>query len=191
STVNPMLLHLGSSRGMMSFRLHPGSESQAIEALRMKWDTFLAGHPFEYSFMDERFDRLYTSELRFGKLFGIFSGIAISIACLGLLGLSAFAGEQRHKEMGIRKVLGASVQQIMGLMYKEYGSLLIWAFLLGFPLAAYGMYRWLEGFEYRTEIGVMVFVKAGLLVSLVALLTLSYQSLKSALSDPVEALKTE
>ncbi len=189
--VGPMLLHLSGSRSMISFRLLPGSEEAAIQELRNKWAEFLPGYPFEYSFLDDRFDKLYTTELRFGRLFGIFAAIAIVIACLGLLGLSAFAGEQRNKEMSIRKVLGASVQQIMGLMYKEYGSLLIWAFLLGFPLAAYGMYRWLEGFEYRTAIDFWVFAKAGLLVSLVALITLSFQSIRSALSDPVEALKTE
>lgn len=189
--VGPMLLHLSSSTGMMSFRIVPGSEQEVINQLRSTWQEFLPGFPFEYSFLDDRFDKLYTTELRFGRLFGIFALIAVAIACLGLLGLSAFAGEQRNKEMSIRKVLGASMQQIMGLMYKEYGSLLIWSFLLGFPLAAYGMYRWLQGFEYRTEISVWIFIKAAVLVSLVALITLSFQSVRSALSDPIDALKTE
>jgi len=189
--INPMLLHLGSNDGLISFRLNTDEVESIREKLEATWNEFAPGYPFEYSFLDERFDRLYRTELRLGRIFAVFASIAILIACLGLLGLSAFAAEQRTKEIGVRKVLGASVSHIAFLMYKEFGRLLIWAVLIGFPLAGYAMYRWLEGFEYRTTVDGVVYGLAGFIVLLIAFATLSYQTLRAAYSKPVDALKYE
>ena len=142
-------------------------------------------------FLDENFDRLYESETRQGKLFTIFAFIAIFIACLGLFGLSAFAISQRIKEIGIRKVLGASTGNIVSLLSKDFLRLVIISAVFAFPIAWYAMNNWLMDFAYRVNIPWWLFLLAGLVACFVALATISFQAIKAALANPVKNLRTE
>ena len=189
--IRPLILHRGESRGLISFRIRPNSVETFLEHLEEQWGQFAPGQPFEYSFLDERFDRIYESETRLGKVFALFSSIAVLIACLGLLGLAAFSAEKRTREMGIRKILGASVGQLVLLIYKDFGKLVGIALLVGFPLATFLIYKWLEGFEYRTQPDIWSFGLAALLVLGLAGFTLIFQALKAAGTQPAEALKYE
>ena len=149
------------------------------------------GQPFQYSFLDEDFSRMYDNEQRLGKTFGVFAGLAIIIACLGLFALTAFTAEQRTKEIGIRKVLGASVSSIVLLLSKEFGKLIIIAFLLASPLAWFAVNWWLKNYTFKVEIGILVYVMAGGFAFLIAWLTMGYQSIKAATSNPVQSLRSE
>ena len=141
--------------------------------------------------MDERFERGYTSEIQTGNVFSAFAGLAIFIACLGLFGLASFMAEQKTKEIGVRKVLGASVTKILVLLSKEYIKWLALANLLAWPLAYYAIHSWLQNFAFRTSITVWPFLLAGGAALMVALLTVSYQSLKAALAHPIKSLRYE
>ena len=163
----------------------------AIAHLEKTWKTYLPEVPFDYSFLDEKFERLYQSEQRQGTLFTVFSGIAVFIACLGLLGLSAFSISQRIKEIGIRKVLGASTTGLVQLLSVDFLRLIGLAALIAFPIAWYAMHTWLSDFAYRISIQWWVFGLAGLLAAVVALATISIQALKAALANPVKSLRSE
>jgi putative ABC transport system permease protein len=147
--------------------------------------------PFLYSFLDEDFNRQYKSDFIFRKLFTTFSCLAIFIACLGLLGLATYTAEQRTKEIGIRKVMGAEAHNIVALLSKDFIILVVVSILIATPLSWYAMSQWLEGFAYRTEIQLWFFVLAGLAALSIAVLTISYQSVKSARMNPVSSLKSE
>jgi putative ABC transport system permease protein len=149
------------------------------------------GQPFQYSFLDEDFDRMYASEQRLGKIFTVFAGLAILIACLGLFALTAFTAEQRTKEIGIRKVLGASVSSIVVLLSKEFGKLILIAFAIAAPIAWFGVEWWLKNYTYKVEIGMMVYILAGAFAFLIAWITMGYQSVRAASSDPVKSLRSE
>jgi putative ABC transport system permease protein len=149
------------------------------------------GMPFSYSFLDEDFNRMYSAEQRLGRIFIIFAGLAIVIACLGLFALTAFTAEQRTKEIGIRKVMGASVGSIVFLLSKEFGKLIIIAFVLAAPLAWYGIKTWLDSYTYRTEIGVLIYLAAGIASFMIAWFTMGFQSFKAANADPVKSLRSE
>ena len=155
------------------------------------WAQHIPHRPFLYRFLDQSFDAQYRGEARFATLFGIFAGLAIFVACLGLFGLAAFAAQQRTKEIGIRKVLGATVPSLLGLLVKDFLQLVGIAFAVAVPLVWWGMNRWLEGFAYHVEIGVGVFLWAGLITLVIALLTVSYQSVRTALAEPVQSLRYE
>ena len=141
--------------------------------------------------MDEAFDQQYRDDQRFATLFGVFAGLAIVIACLGLFGLASFTAAQRTKEIGVRKVLGASVPSIVGLLSKDFLKLVGIAFIIAAPLAYVAMRQWLEGFAYRIEVGPGIFLFTGGVVLLIALVTVSYQAIKAATADPVESLRYE
>jgi putative ABC transport system permease protein len=147
--------------------------------------------PLDYTFLDENFDKLYQSEQRQATLFTAFACIAIFIACLGLFGLSAFAISQRIKEIGVRKVLGANINSIVGLLSKDFLRLVGIAAVLAFPVAWYGMNNWLKDFAYRINIEWWVFVLAGLLAAVIAFVTVSFQAIKAAMTNPVKSLRTE
>jgi putative ABC transport system permease protein len=164
---------------------------EAVDHARAVFERLTPGDLFQYSFLDEDFDQLYRAEARLSELLGYFSGIAIFIACLGLFGLAAFTAERRTKEIGVRKVLGATAPGIVALLSKDFLKLVGIAFVVAAPVAWFAMNRWLEGFAYRIEIGPWVFVLAGALALVIALLTVSYQALKAALADPVRALRYE
>lgn len=164
---------------------------KAIAAAGKIWNQYNAGYPFEYSFMDEEFTKMYQTDQTVGKLFDFFAAIAIMISCLGLFGLAAFTAEQRTKEIGIRKVLGASVQNIVVLLSKEFVRLVLLAFVIATPIAWYAMNKWLENFAYAIDVSWWVFAVAGLLALLIAFLTVSWQAIKAAMANPVESLRSE
>jgi len=147
--------------------------------------------PFEYSFVDEEFQKKFTTENQVAKLAGIFAGLAIFISCLGLFGLAAFMAERRIKEIGIRKVLGASVANLWALLSKEFVLLVLMACVIAAPLAFWLMKNWLQKYDYRIDISWFVFVIAGLVALVIALLTVSTQAIKAAISNPVKSLRTE
>jgi putative ABC transport system permease protein len=177
--------------GPISFRFHSQNTQEVIKLIESKWKEMAPGQPFDYYFLDQRFGNMYAAETRLGKIFGIFSSLAIIIACLGLFALTAFTAEQRTKEIGIRKVLGASIGSIVILLSKEFGKLVLIAFILAAPLAWYGINWWLKDYSYKTEIGIGLFVLAGLSAFFIAWITMSFQSFKAAASDPVKSLRSE
>ncbi len=191
ATIYPMVLYLGRSRGYVSFKLAGNDLNTTIDFIRAKWDEFAPGKPFQYSFMDQRFNSIYEAEQQIGKIFGVFAALAILIACLGLFGLAAFTAEQRNKEIGIRKVLGASVVGIMALLSKEFLKLVLIAFVIAAPLAYFGMDKWLSDFAYRTDLSANTFIISGILAIVVAWLTMSYQTMRAARSNPVRSLRSE
>ncbi len=189
--VTPLGLFFGTSRGSLAFRYETDNTQQVITALEKKWKELAPGEPFNYSFLDENFQSLYSTEQKVGKIFALFSGLAIIIACLGLFALTAFTAEQRTKEIGIRKVMGASLQNIILLLSTEFGKLILWGFVLAAPLAAYGIQWYLQDYAYRTQISWWIYIVAGLITFLLALITMGYQSVQAAKTNPVEALKSE
>jgi putative ABC transport system permease protein len=163
----------------------------SLKLLESEWKAFAPTMPFEYKFLDEGFEEQYLAEQRLGKIFLIFSILTIFIACIGLLGLAAFATEQRTKEIGVRKVLGASVPNLVTLLSKDFSKWVLLANLIAWPVAYFVMNKWLQNFAYRIDIGWWVFALAGGLALLIALLTVSTQAIKAALANPVEALRYE
>ena len=147
--------------------------------------------PFSYSFLDEEFNKQYSVEQRTGALSFVFSILAIIIACLGLFALSAFMAEQRTKEIGIRKVLGASVSGITAMLSKDFVKLVLLSFVIASPIARWAMNRWLQDFAYRIFIDWWMFLAAGVIVLLIALATISFQAIKAAIANPVKSLRTE
>ncbi|RIV17255.1 ABC transporter permease [Fibrisoma montanum] len=175
--------------------MHIGGGGRNVEAglkhIESVWKKYFPERPFDYQFLDERFDRLYAREQTQQTLFTIFAGVAILISCLGLFGLSMFMAEQRTKEIGIRKVLGATELSLVTLFSKDFLKLVLIALVIASPIAWYAMYNWLNGFAYRTDIHWWVFLLAGGLTVFIALLTVSFQSIKAALMNPVKSLRTE
>lgn len=189
--ISPLAFFLSRSTGLISFRFQADNTQEVIQVIEKTWKRLAPGMPFSYSFLDEDFGRMYSAEQRLGKIFVVFAGIAIIIACLGLFALTAFTAEQRTKEIGIRKVLGASVSSIVVLLSKEFGKLIMIAFTIATPLAWFGVNWWLKSYPYKVEIGVMVYLVAGIFALMVALLTMGYQAIKTATSNPVNSLRSE
>ncbi len=191
--IRPLVIrNLADAPGeFISIRIDPENLSKTLVFLEKKWKEFAPGQPFEYFFLDDSFDRLYRSEQGAGQLFTAFSIIAGFIACLGLFGLAAFSTEQRTKEVGIRKILGASVPAIIILLTKGFTKWVLVANLLSWPVAYYVMDRWLDNFAYRTNIPLWIFPAAALLALCVALVTVSFLAVRAALANPVEALRYE
>jgi len=176
---------------LVSINLSGKNIPATIAAIESKWKTMIPKRPFSYYFLDEFFDKQYRSEDRFGKLFLNFAILAIFISCLGLLGLASYSTMQRTKEIGVRKVLGASVTNIVNLLSIDFLKLVVISFIIAAPLAWYFMYKWLQGFAYRIGIGWLVFVEAALTAIIIALLTVSFQAIKAAVANPVKSLRTE
>ncbi len=175
----------------ISLKVSTENLPQTIAAVERTYKALFPGNPFSYGFVDEKFDEQYRNDRRFAALFSVFAGLAILIACLGLFGLASFSAQQRTKEVGIRKVLGASVSGIITLLSKEFVKLVLLANFIAWPVAYYFMRNWLQNFAYRIELGWWVFALAGGLALLIALLTVSTQAIKAALANPVEALRYE
>jgi putative ABC transport system permease protein len=175
----------------VAVRLRAGQLPQAIQKIESKWKTFVPDQPFKYDFLDDNLSRGYVEEQRSGKLFAVFSGLAIIIACVGLFGLSAYTASMRTKEIGIRKVMGSSVGEVVILLSKDFTKLVVIAFALAVPLSWWMMDTWLNGFAYRVNIDLVSFVVAGLLAFGIALMTVSYQSIKAAVVNPSKSLKSE
>ncbi|RYZ56924.1 MAG: FtsX-like permease family protein, partial [Chitinophagaceae bacterium] len=189
--VSPMALFFQEERGKFAVRFQTEAVTSVLAQIEGIWKKMAPGQPFSYSFMDEDFNRIYHGEERVGKIALSFSVLAILIACMGLLGLVTYAAEQRTKEIGIRKVLGASVTNIVNMLSKDFVKLVIIAIFLAFPLAWWAMNKWLQDFAYRISIDWKVFLLAGLAAIFIALFTVAVQAVKAALANPVKNLRTE
>lgn len=189
--IAPLALFLEKNNGTVIFRFEAANSQDVISAVEKSWKNLAPGQPFQYSFLDEDFGRMYASEQQLGETFAIFASLAIIIACLGLFALTSFTAEQRTKEIGIRKVLGASVGSIVVLLSKEFGKLILIAFVLAVPLAWYGINWWLKSYIYKVEIGILVYALAGFFAFAVAWITMSYQSIRAARNNPVNSLRSE
>jgi putative ABC transport system permease protein len=179
------------SGGYISFRITTTDLTEAIKKVQARYTEIFPGNVFNYAFADQTFDQQYKDDQRFAKLFSIAAAMAIFIACLGLFGLVAFTAQQRTKEIGMRKVLGASVSSIVGLLSKDFLKLVLIGFIVAVPATWYIMNQWLENFAYRTTIGYGIFLLSGVVSMLIALLTVSWQSFKSAAANPVNSLRSE
>ena len=175
----------------VSLRLAANDLSSAISSIQRIYNNLFPGNVFTYAFADEAFDQQYRNDQRFARLFSISAGMAIFIACLGLLGLVAFTAQQRTKEIGMRKVLGATVTNIVGLLSRDFLKLVFVGFLIAVPVAWYTMDQWLENFAYRVDIGAGIFMLSGVVAMLIALLTVGWQAVKAASANPVNSLRNE
>jgi putative ABC transport system permease protein len=192
SNIGALCLFLNLSRGNVSFRLNTESDiASTIKRIEAKWKELAPGQPFTYTFMDESFNSVYKGEQRIGKISLAFAFLTILVACLGLLGLVTFIAEQRIKEIGIRKVLGAGVAGIVQLLSKDFLKLVLVSIVIATPVAYYIMHKWLQDFSYRIKIEWWVFAAVGTGAVVIALLTVSYQTIKAAIANPVKSLKSE
>jgi len=191
-SIHPLVLRvLPTEFGMISIKVSTAHLPETIRTIESHWNKTIPNRPFEFTFLDELFDKQYRADDRFGNLFFNFAILAIFISCLGVLGLASYSTFQRTKEIGIRKVLGASVSNIMQLLSIDFIRLVLLAFLIASPLGWYVMHRWLDGFAYRTSITWQVFAGTGAAALVVVLLTISYQAIKAAIANPVRSLRTE
>jgi putative ABC transport system permease protein len=175
----------------MMVRIKGGDQEATINSIRHLYETYNPGFPFDYNFLDEAYQKQYLTETRVGILSRYFAGLAILISCLGLFGLATFTAQKRRKEIGIRKVVGASVNSIVVMLSKDFLKLVLISVIIAFPLAWWFMYQWLQSFAYRIDIGPEVFLITGTCVVLITLLTISIQALKAALVNPVSSLRSE
>jgi putative ABC transport system permease protein len=175
----------------LSLKISPENIAATLPAMQTAWAKIYPEQPFRYWFLDENFGRQYRSETQFGQVFGLFAALAIAISCLGLLGLTAFNVRQRTKEIGIRKVLGASVAGITGLLAKDFLKLVVVAIVIASPIAFYFMKKWLADFAYRIDIQWWMFVVAGAAAAVIAFLTVGFQSIRAAMANPVKSLRSE
>ncbi len=191
-SIGPLVLYTNAwAHGNILIKTEVGKVAEAIAATKQAWEIYHPNKPFEYQFMDDSFDQLYKSEQKNASLFRLLAGLAIFISVLGLFGLAVFSTEQRAKEIGVRKVLGASIVGIISLLSKDFLKLIGMALLVACPLAYYLMEEWLTNYAYRIEIEVGVFLIAGILTIGVALLTVGMQSMKAAIANPVKTLRSE
>jgi putative ABC transport system permease protein len=188
----PLILRLSPEvQGFLSVKTTASQAKQTIEEAKAAWNTFFPGNTFEYFFLDDHFDEQYKADQKFGQVFGLFTSLAILVACLGLFGLASFTTLQRTKEIGIRKVLGATVPQILKLLYREFVWLLFIAFVLAVPIAWFVVTNWLQGYAFRIDMHWSYFLIPFGVIVIIALLTVSFQSVKAAVVNPVKSLRTE
>ena len=171
--------------------IKPGNINASLQSIQNVWHNLNATEPFDYSFLDKDFQKNYDAENKLSAIVGDFTIIAILISCLGLFGLATFSAEQRIKEIGVRKVLGASVPSIVALLSKDFLKLVGIAIIIASPIAWFLMHKWLQSFAYRTSVSWTVFVITTFVALFIALLTISFQAIKAALSNPVKSLRTE
>ena len=190
--IEPMVLYYNPpNRNFISIRLEPGNVFNILDNIEKMWKEMHPGMPFDYIFLNEHFNSIHHTERNLAITFMYFTVLAILIACLGLFGLASYATERRIKEIGVRKVLGSTVGEIVLLLSKDFSKLVILANIVAWPIAWYGMNKWLQNFAYRTEIGYEVFIFSGLIALIIALITVSFRTIKAANSNPVKALKYE
>jgi putative ABC transport system permease protein len=194
SEIQPLVFLLAPNPfwlGNIVVRFNPENTVTTLAAVEKAWKDVLPAYPFEYMFVEEDYSQFYRREERMGRLLANFAFLAVFIACLGLFGLASFVVEQRTKEIGIRKVLGASVASITNSLCKEFIRLVILAMLIAWPLAYLAAHDWLEDFAYRISLGPAVFLLTGLLALVIALLTVSFQAVRAARANPADALQYE
>jgi putative ABC transport system permease protein len=189
--VGPLCFKLGKSTGIASFKVNTGNIKELVTKVENTWKKMAPGMPFSYRFMDDAFDSMYRAEQRMGKLALGFSILAIVVACMGLFGLATYAAEQRIKEIGIRKVLGASVSGIVNMLSVDFIKLILVSAMIAFPIAWWAMHKWLMNFAYRIDISWWIFLVAAAIALFIALTTISYQAIRAALMNPVKSLRTE
>lgn len=189
--ITPVVMVLAQDNGALSVRVNAKNPAAFVSKIENVWNTLSPNQHFEYSFMDQDFDAAYKFEQRTGKLFLSFTVFALIIACLGLFGLAAYAAEQRNREIGIRKVLGANVSSVVALLSKDFIKLVFISIFIATPLAWWAMHSWLQGFAYRQNIQWWVMVSAGFGALAIAFITVSFQSIKAAMANPVESLRSE
>jgi putative ABC transport system permease protein len=189
--IEPTVIYYEPNGYLLYVKTTGRNAAKAIAAATRLWNRYNPGFPFEYNFMDEEYGNLYKTELRTGVLFNIFSAIAIIISCLGLLGLATYTAQIMTKEIGIRKVLGASVSSIVALVSKDFLKLVLLSIAIGSPIAWWAMNKWLQSFVYRIDINWVIFLLAGLFSIGIALITISFQSVKAAIANPVKSLRSE
>ncbi|MGV3600802.1 MAG: ABC transporter permease [Dyadobacter fermentans] len=189
--MEPLILRLNKWGGVAMIRTNAGKNEQTIAALEKINHQLNPAFPFQFGFLDKDLDNLYRSEQQMGSIFNLFAGLAIFISCLGLYGLSAFMAEQRTKEIGVRKVLGATVAGVVGLLSQDFLKLICIAIVIASPIAWYAMNQWLQGFAYQTTLEWWVIALAAVLATGIALFTISFQSIKAALMNPVKSLRSE
>jgi len=187
----PLVMRLGSSNYLASFKVNTKNIQPLVQQIERVWKTMARGMAFSYRFMDEAFDNMYRAEQRVGEVAITFAVLAILIACLGLFGLATFMAEQRTKEIGVRKVLGASVTTIVSMLSRDFLRLVLISFVIAVPVAWWGMHQWLQDFAFRINMGWWIFIAAGLIALLIALFTVSFQAIKAAVANPVKSLRTE
>jgi putative ABC transport system permease protein len=190
--ISPLVIFNNANwRGTFYIKTTAGQAKQAVAAVEKAWKQFIPAQPFEYAFLDDQFNALYRKEKKVSSLMAVFAGLAIVVSCLGLLGLAMFTAEQRTKEIGIRKVLGATLSNIMLLLSKDFVWLVLIGTVVATPVAWWAMNRWLEDFAYRTPISTWIFILAGIFALLVAIVTVSLQAIKTATANPVNSLRTQ
>jgi putative ABC transport system permease protein len=190
-SISPLVMVLGNSSDNLIVKTTTGDMAGLVRTMQKSWTDLKAGAPFVYSFLDERFNNTYRAEQKLGMILGIFAGLTIFVACLGLFGLATFTAEQRTKEIGIRKVLGATVGSIVTLLSKDFLKLVFIAFVVATPVAWYLMNKWLQDFAYPVSISWWVFAFAALLAITITLITISFRSLRAATNNPVISLRSE
>jgi putative ABC transport system permease protein len=189
--ISPLVMVLGNGGGNLIVRTKGKELAGLLATMKKEWNDLKGEVPFSYSFLDERFNETYRAEQKTGEILGIFAGLTIFVACLGLFGLATFTAEQRTKEIGIRKVLGASVAGIVTLLARDFLKLVCIAFFVAGPIAWWVMSKWLEGFAYRVRIGGWVFVFAAGAAVVVTVVTISFRAVRAAVANPVKSLKSE
>jgi putative ABC transport system permease protein len=191
--INPLVIRMGEidAYGNALIKTKPGETKQALASIQSVWKELNPSFQFTYQFTDQEYQKLYDNEQVISKLSDAFSVLAILISCLGLLGLAIFTAEQRVKEIGIRKVLGASIGSLFSLLSSEFIVLVLIAFVIASPLAWLGMRKWLQGYAYHATIEWWMFVLAGIMALLITLLTISFQAIKAAVANPVRSLRSE
>jgi putative ABC transport system permease protein len=189
--IGPLCFVRGHWGNVVSVKVKQGKMSDVIQSINSVWSRFLPHQPLRYTFLDESYARMYDDVQRMGRVFASFAVLAIIVACLGLFALSAFMVEQRNKEISIRLVLGASLRNIFRLLTENFVKLVLVSFVIAVPLAWYMMNKWLEDYKYKTDITWDVFAFSGLLAVFIALLTVSYQSLRAALVNPAQNLRSD
>lgn len=188
--ISPLVMVLSKNFDNIIVKTKTKDLAGLITTMKKVWQP-LADAPFTYSFLDERFNNTYKEEQKTGLILGIFAGVTIFVACLGLFGLATFTAEQRTKEIGVRKVLGATVSGIVALLSKDFLKLVFIAFLIASPIAWYMMNKWLQDFEYKEKISPWVFVSAAVLSILLTIITVSFRAVQAAMVNPVESLRSE
>jgi putative ABC transport system permease protein len=176
---------------LINVRVQSDNTAATLMSIEDTWNKFMPEQPFSYYFMDDMLDGLYQNEKTSGRIFGIFSILAVVIACIGLFGLSTYMAEQRTKEVGIRKVLGSTASKIVVLMSRDFAKLVAVAFLIAVPIAYYVMFKWLQSFSFRTSIQLWIFLLAGVVALVVAQFTVSFQALRAANTNPADSLRFE
>ncbi len=192
--ITPLYFNYNSAaagNNLMVVRINSDNFQSVLSQIENKWNGFVKEQPFHYTFLDQKVAEQYAAEQTTQRLFTVFSALAIFIACIGLMGLAAYATQQRFREIGVRKVLGASVTGIITMLSVDFLKLILWSVLLAFPVAWWVMHSWLQSFAYRITVSWWIFLLAGLMSVVIAMLTISFQAVKAALMNPVKSLRSE